>query len=104
MANLLQERVTDVNLPTLVRDWREDTMNFLHHDAPKVVFVVVVAYLLTRFLRTFARKTADLHVRNLPPGLRVQQVRTIASVLTSVGVFVIFFVAALMVLNVFGLN
>jgi moderate conductance mechanosensitive channel len=92
------------NLPGLLRDWREDTMNFLRYGAPKVVFIILGAYVLTRMLRTFARKSADLHVRKLPPGIRVQQVRTVATVLTSVGVFVIIFVAALMVLSVFNLN
>jgi small-conductance mechanosensitive channel len=94
----------DPNLPTLVRDWREDTMNFLRHDAPKIVLVLVGAYILTRILRAIAKKSADLQVRKLPPGVRVQQVRTVTSVLTSVGVFVIFFVAVLEVLSLIGLN
>src|SRR6266496_5505118 len=95
---------TASHLPALLRDWREDTMNFLRHDAPKIIFVVVVAYLLTRILRAIARKTADLHIKKVPPGMRVQQIRTLTSVLTSVGVFVIFFVAALEVLSLLGLN
>jgi moderate conductance mechanosensitive channel len=95
---------SESSLPALLHDWREDTMNFLRHDAPKLVLVVLAAYVLIRVLRTFARKTADLHVRKLPPGIRVQQVRTVASVLTSVGVFVIIFAAALEVLYLLGLN
>jgi len=104
--SFLQTRLTsmDVYLPALLRDWREDTMNFLRHDAPKIVFVLLAAYILTRFLRAIARKSADLHVRKLPPGFRVQQIRTVAAVVTSVGVFVIFFVAALLVLSMLGLN
>jgi moderate conductance mechanosensitive channel len=92
------------NLPNLLRDWREDTMNFLRHDAPKIVLVLLGAYVLTRLLRTFARKTADIHVRRLPPGIRAQQVRTVTSVLTSVGIFVISFIAALYVLRFLGLD
>lgn len=88
----------------LLRDWRDDTMGFLRHDAPKIVLVLVGAYIFTRLLRKFAEKTAELHVRKLPPGLRVQQIRTVASVLTSVGVFVIFLIAALQVLPLLGLN
>jgi moderate conductance mechanosensitive channel len=92
------------NLRALLPDWREDTMTFLRHDAPKIVFVLIAAYLLTRLLRAIARRTADLHIRKLPPGVRVQQVRTVASVVTGIGVFVIFFVAALTVLPILGLN
>ena len=100
----IEAKLTEANLPALLRDWREDTMNFLRHDVPKIVLVILGAYILTRILRTIARKTADLHTRRLPPGVRVQQVRTVTSVFTSVGVFVIFFVATLMVLSLLGLN
>jgi len=94
----------DSKLPMLLRDWREDTMNFLRHDAPKIVLVLAVAYVLTRLIRAVARKTADLHIRKLPPGVRVQQVRTVAAVITSICVFVVFFVATLEVLSLLGLN
>jgi moderate conductance mechanosensitive channel len=105
LSSLFQDKFpTGANLPALLHDWREDTMNFVRHDVPKIVLIVVGAYVLTRMLRGFARRSAELHIRKLPPGIRVQQVRTVASVLTSVGVFVIFFVAALMVLSTFNLN
>jgi small-conductance mechanosensitive channel len=94
----------DNNFPVLLRDWRDDLMNFLRHDAPKIILVVLVAYILTRLVRAISRKSADLHVRKLPPGVRVQQVRTVAGVITSISVFVIFFVAALEVLSLVGLN
>lgn len=95
---------TQANLSALLRDWREDTMGFLRHEVPKIVFVVIAAYVATRLLRTLARKSADLHIRSLSPGVRVQQVRTLASVITSVGVFVIVFVAVLEILSLLGLN
>jgi small conductance mechanosensitive channel len=95
---------TETNFPALFRDWREDTMGFLRHQAPKIIFVLIAAYVVTRLLRTLARKSAELHIRSLPPGVRVQQVRTVASVITSVGVFVIFFVTALEILSLLGLN
>src|SRR5215831_14432746 len=107
MPTLLLQNIklpSGANLAELLRDWRDDTMNFLRHDAPKIVFVVVIAYILIRILRGIAEKTADLHIRKLPPGLRVQQIRTLTSVITSVGVFVIVFVALLEVLSLLGLN
>src|SRR2546425_11317856 len=106
MMNLLQTKLLSngENLRVLLRDWREDTANFLRHDAPKVVLVLVAAYVITRILRAIARKAADLQIKKLPPGVRVQQVRTVASVITSISVFIIFFVAALEVLGLLGLN
>jgi|SRR3954466_12512393 moderate conductance mechanosensitive channel len=92
------------DLPALFRDWRQDTIQFLRHDVPKILLVVIGAYVLVRVLRGVARQGAELQIRKLPPGVRVQQVRTVASVLTSIGVFVISFVALLMVLGQLGLN
>ena len=103
---LLQTKLTTeaVDLPTLLHDWRQDTIEFLRHDMPKIALVVVGAYILIRLLRVIANKSTDLQIRKLPQGVRVQQVRTVAGVLTSVGVFVIYFVALLMVLGQLGLN
>ncbi len=92
------------NVVALLRDWQEDTMNFLRHDAPKIVLVVIVSLVLIRLLRAITRKTASLQAKRLPPGFRAQQVRTLASVLNSIGVFVIVFVAALMVLAQLNLH
>src|SRR5437868_7268480 len=106
MANFLLSSLLspDSNLPILLRDWRQDSMNFLRHEMPKIVLVILVAFILTKIIRAISRKSAELQVRKLPPGVRVQQVRTVAGVITSISVFVIFFVAALEVLSLLGLN
>jgi len=104
LFSLQMKLPTEASLPSLLRDWREDTMAFLRHDAPKIALVLIGAYILTKILRAIARKSADLHIRKLAPGVRVQQVRTVTSVVTSVGVFAIFFTAALEVLSLLGLN
>lgn len=95
---------TEASLPVLLRDWREDTISFLRHDAPKILLVLIGAYILTKILRAISRKSAEIHIRKLPSGVSVQQFRTVTGVVTSVGVFVIFFVAALEVLSLLGLN
>ena len=106
LSSLLQDKLvpTGANLSALFRDWRDDLMYFVRHDVPKIVLIIAGAYILTHMLRSFARKSAELQARKFPSGIRVQQVRTVASVVTSVGVFAIFFVATLMVLSVFNLN
>ena len=38
-------------LPVLLHNWREDSLEFLRRDAPKLVFVIVAAIVLVRFLR-----------------------------------------------------
>jgi len=91
-------------LAELLRDWGEDSRRFLRHDVPKIVLILVASFLLIRGLRLLAAQLVALQLRKLPPGGRVQQLRTLASVLTSVGIFVILFVAALEILPLLGLN
>ncbi len=90
------------NLPELIRGWRDDAMTFLRHGLPKVVLVIVVAFVLARALRFVIGKIASLQSRRLPSGVRAKQVQTLASVITSIGVFIIVFLAALEILPLFG--
>lgn len=90
------------NWPELLRDWREDTMAFLHHSLPKIVLVILVAFVLARVLRFVTGKIASLQSHRLQRGISAKQVRTLASVITSIGIFIIVFVAALEVLPLFG--
>lgn len=92
------------NLPVLFRDWRQDMLGFLHHSLPKLVVIVAGAFVLMRVWRAVVHRIASLQEKKLPPGLRAQQVRTVASVITSVGVFVILFGAILQALPLFNLD
>jgi small conductance mechanosensitive channel len=96
--------IPEGNLPELLRGWSEDARTFLRHDAPKIVLVTLVSFALIRLLRLITGKVSALQSRKLPSGLRAQQVRTLASVITSIGVFIILFVAALEVLPLLGFN
>jgi len=92
------------NLPGLLRDWREDTMIFLRHAVPKILVVVIASLVLIRVLRALTGKIVALHIRKVPPGFRAQQVRTLATVTSSVGIFVIIFIAGLEILSLLGIN
>lgn len=94
----------ELNLPALLHGWHEDTMNFVRNALPKLVFIVLIAMILIRLLRVITRRIIGLQEKKLPNGLRTQQFRTLASVITSVGVFVIGFVAALMVLSALNMD
>lgn len=92
------------NLPTLLRDWREDTMNFLRHDMPKILLVVIGALILIRILRAITKGMTSVRNRNLTSGFRTQQINTLAGVINSIGTFVIAFVAMLEILKYIGLD
>ncbi|MDP9161845.1 MAG: mechanosensitive ion channel family protein [Acidobacteriota bacterium] len=88
----------------LLLDWRDDLMSFVRHEMPKIALIIIVAFLLIRGLRLITDRVAAVQIKKLPRGFKAQQVRTVAGVLTSVGVFVIVFVAALMVLAQLNLH
>jgi small-conductance mechanosensitive channel len=91
-------------LQDVVRGWGGDTQAFLRKDGPKILLVTLVSCLLIWILRSVAGKMAALQTSRLPSGFRTRQVRTLASVITSVGVFIILFVAALELLPLFGFD
>jgi len=68
------------------------------------VVILVGAFVLVRLLRNVTSKVTALQTKRLPSGFRAQQVRTLASVINSVAVVVIVFVAALMALAQLGLH
>lgn len=90
--------------PLLVRDWGEDAKHFLRFNVPKLLLVVAMAFLLVRLLRLVTRRVASLEEQRLPSGIRAQQVRTLAGVITSVGVWIIIFMAGMEALAILGLN
>lgn len=86
-------------------DWGDDTVDFVRHQVPRIIGVLIIAFILTRLLKIASRHLAELGNRTtLPSALRSQQLRTLTTVIYSVGVFVIMFVAALQILPLLGIN
>jgi moderate conductance mechanosensitive channel len=89
----------------IVSGWSDDTVYFVRHQVPRIITVLVIAFLLTRLLKAAARHLADLSKsQGLPSALRAQQLRTLSSVFYSVGVFVILFLAAMQIMPLLGIN
>ena len=89
----------------LLNDWKQDTFDFLRRDAPRIVGVLLVAFILTRLLKMLSRHLINLSKREgLPSGVRSQQFRTLSSVTYSVGVFIVVFWAAMAILQRLGIN
>ena len=110
----LFERLASVALPpggarrdltAILSSWSDDTFDFIHHQVPRIVAILVLAFILTRLLKAATRHLGGLSTRErLPSTLRAQQIRTLAGVIYSVGVFIIIFLAALQVLPLLGIN
>jgi small conductance mechanosensitive channel len=85
--------------------WHDDLADLLQHDLPRVLAILIVAVVLTWVLGIFTGKLQEFSKRDeLPSRLRAQQLRTLAAIIQSVGVFVISFLALLQVLLVFNVD
>jgi small-conductance mechanosensitive channel len=86
-------------------NWGDDTLDFVRHEMPRIVAVLIIAFILTRLLKAAARHLSNLSTHgSLPSAVRSQQLRTLSSVIYSVGVFVIMFLAAMQILPLLGIN
>lgn len=89
----------------VLSDWHEDLAYWLRHGLPRILVILIVAAILTRLLGLFTRKLQEFSRRDaLPSGLRATQLRTLASIVQSVGSFVIFFFALLQILPIFNVD
>jgi small conductance mechanosensitive channel len=89
----------------MLSGWGDDTFDFIRHEVPRVIGVLIIAFILTRLLKLASRHLAELSNRGgLSSALRAQQLRTLSSVIYSVGIFIIMFLAALQVLPLLGIN
>jgi small conductance mechanosensitive channel len=96
--------VIEPQLPMLLRNWREDSMEFLRRDVPKLLFVILGSILLIRLLRWVTRGIGSLRTRRFPTGLRTQQVQTLAGIINGFGPSVIILIALFEALSLLGLN
>jgi small-conductance mechanosensitive channel len=92
------------SFPELLRDWHEDAIGFVRTAVPKLALIVLGAFVLIRVVRITTHRIASLQEKRLPSGLRAQQIRTLATVIDSISVFVIVFVATLMALAQLNLH
>lgn len=87
----------------IVGGWRVDLSRWIEKDAPKFIVVMVVAFILLRILRLITRHLEGLG-HHAPAGMRAQQLRTLAGIVGSVGAFIIYFLALMQVLPLFGID
>src|ERR1051326_6075372 len=86
--------------------WHNYLVAWTRDRAPKLLVILVLAFILVRLLDLITRKTVALSERTTAHGaVRSQQVRTVVGVVRSVGVFLIVFVAGMTLLkDVFLIN
>src|SRR5512146_2177219 len=93
------------NLTQLLGRWHIDALEFLRTDAPRILVIAIVAFILIWLLRLATRRLHSIsRDQTLPGGVRATQLRTLSSVIYSVGLAVILFQAVLQILGVVNIN
>lgn len=83
----------------LLTAWHDDLFHWVRTVAPKLLVILILAFVAVRLLGLLSRKVVEVSERHSARGIRVQQVRTLAGAIHSIGVFVIVFFTFMGVLN-----
>ena len=80
--------------------WHDDLISWTRDKAPKTLLILVLAFVFVRLLGLLTRRIVAVSDKSSSRGAsRAQQVRTITSVVHSVGVFLIVFFAGMSLLK-----
>lgn len=89
----------------LWQDWHQDLIRFARYDVPKLLTILLLAFILIRLLSIITRKLVEISKRGSTGGaIRTQQISTVVGVIRSFGVFLITLVTIMQVLQVFNIN
>lgn len=89
----------------LWQGWHDDFIRFARYDVPKLIAILLLAFILVRLLTVITQKMVELsRHKAIHPSIRAQQINTVVGVVRSLGIFVILFVAIMQALQVFGIN
>lgn len=88
------------------RDWHKYLVEWTRDRAPKLIVILVLAFIFARLLRMVTRKVVAFSEKRFPQSAsRTQQVRTVMGVVYSAGVFLIVFFAGMSALkDAFNIN
>lgn len=90
---------------SVLDDWGDDAFGFLRYQAPKILAVLIIAFILTRLLKIALRHIGKLGERDdHQSALRSQQFRTLSGVSYSIGILIITSIAGMQILALLGIN
>jgi small conductance mechanosensitive channel len=95
-----QERITHI----LKLDWRDDIISFIRADLPRLLAILLLAFILLQISQFFVRRMNKLASRQVGNSQRASQLRTMAAILRGTSYGVIGFIVLLHVLSIFNIN
>ncbi|AFL88627.1 small-conductance mechanosensitive channel [Terriglobus roseus DSM 18391] len=94
----------DASFKELGHSWHVDIVDFVRHDAPKILVILLVSFVLQRIVAFFVnrmRRIADAYAGRSP---RASQLRTVAAILRASCYGLIGFIALLQILPLFNID
>ncbi len=87
---------------TIDAKWLSDLQNFIHEALPKIVVIVLFAWLATRVVKLITTRVLKVAERHSGGMRSISQVRTLASVIRATGIGIIVFLALMEILPLLG--
>jgi len=91
-------------LQALERGWHNDILDFVQYDLPRILVVLILAFILQRVVRFFVDRMLKLADRQVGNSQRASQLRTMAAIIRATAYGVIGFIVLLHILSVFNIN
>ena len=88
----------------LARDWHDDIINFVRADLPRLLAILVVAFILQRIVVFFVNRMRRLADRQVGNSQRASQLRTMATIVRATSYSIIGFIVLLHALSIFNIN
>lgn len=85
-------------------DFKNDFILFLHHDAPKLIFILLLAFILLRLVSFAVNRMKKLAAKQVGNSQRAAQLRTLASLTRGTSYSIIGFIVLLQVLPLFNID
>jgi moderate conductance mechanosensitive channel len=89
---------------SLGASFHDDLIDFIHHDAPKLVFILLVAFTLQQVVSFFVKRMRLMADKQVGNSKRAAQLRTLSSILRATAYGVITFLVLLEVLPLFNID
>lgn len=94
----------DESFHAIGRQWHTDIVDFVRHDAPKILVILLVAFALQRIVAFFVRRVQHLASTYAGTPQRSSQLRTIAAILRATCYGIIGFLTLLQILPLFNID
>jgi small-conductance mechanosensitive channel len=94
----------DKTLSDVIRDWHHDSLAFVQNDLPKMIVILIIAFVFIRVVNFFVNRMRRLADRQADNFQRSSEIRTVAGILRATAYGIIGFIVLLHVLSMLGIN